>query len=80
MNVILGVGGDVEVEDVAHGRDVETARRHVAGDQDGAAAHAGLADDGAPVPGGRYTFAAGFQSEGKIEAATWNAVASCAPE
>lgn len=29
----------------------------------------GLADDGAPVPGGRYTFAAGFQSEGKIEAA-----------
>jgi flagellar basal-body rod modification protein FlgD len=29
----------------------------------------GLADDGSAAPGGRYTFAAGFQSEGKIEAA-----------
>ena len=33
VDVVLGVGGHVEIEDVADRRDVEAARRHVAGDQ-----------------------------------------------
>jgi hypothetical protein len=33
VDVVLGVRRHVEIEDVAHRRDVEAARRHVAGDQ-----------------------------------------------
>ena len=34
VDVVLGVGRHVEVEDVAHRRDIEAARRDVAGDQE----------------------------------------------